>query len=122
MTHAVRPFLHLLALVWLALGMSVPVSAWSAHQSAHAFAEVALGVAHHHDLGGDVVVHDHGENDSRDTGPDHMPSVMCGVAAIPDSYGALSAPVTERMVFAIPQSRGVERHASDELRRPPRLG
>lgn len=122
MYHAVFPLLRLLALVWLALGMSVPLSAWTAHQSAHAAAEVALDVAHHHEADGSLAVHDQGESDSRDAGPDHMPSIMIGVADLPTTGIALVVPVRVQATFAIPPSRGLERHASDGPRRPPRLG
>lgn len=120
--HFVRSFLRLLALVWLALGMSVPVSAWTVHQSAHAVAEVALDVAHHHETDGSVAVHDEGESDSRDSGPDHMPSIMLGAVALPDTGVAIAAPITERAAFTIPPSRVAKQHPSDGLRRPPRLG
>jgi hypothetical protein len=120
--HAVRPVLRLLALVWLALGMSVPVSAWTVHQSAHAVAEVALDVAHHHETDGSVAVHDEGESDSRDSGPDHMPSILLGAVALPDTDFAIAAPITERTVYTIPPTRRAKQSASDGLRRPPRLG
>ncbi len=122
MLHLVRPLLRLFALVWLALGMSVPVSAWTVHQSAHAVAKVALDVAHHHETDGSVAVHDEGESDSRDSGPDHMPSILLGAVALADAGIAITAPIVERAAFTIPPSRGVERYASDGLRRPPRLG
>ena len=122
MNHATRPMLRLLALFWLALGMSVPVSAWTVHQSAHAVAEVALDVPHHHETDGSVAVHDDGESDSRDSGPDHMPSIILGAVTLPDTGIVISAPIVERAAFTIPPSRGVERHASGGLRRPPRLG
>lgn len=122
MNYDVRAFLRLLALVWLGFGMNVPVSAWTVHQSAHAVAQVALDVPHHHETDGSVAVHDHGESDDRDSGPDHMPSVLHGAVALPDTGIAITAPIAERAAFTIPPSRGVERYASDGLRRPPRLG
>lgn len=120
--HTVRPLLRLLALVWLALGMSVPLSAWTAHEAAHAAAQVALDVPHHHEADGSLAVHDRGESDSRDAGPDHMPSIMIGVADLPTTGIALIAPIAVQAIFAIPPSRGLEQYASDGLRRPPRLG
>jgi hypothetical protein len=120
--HAVRPFLRLLALVWLALGMSVPVSAWTVHQSAHTVAEVALDVPHHHETDGSVAVHDEGESDSGDSGPDHMPSILFGAVALPDTGIAIAAPITERATFTILSTRNMKQHPSDGLRRPPRLG
>lgn len=122
MIPAVRSFLCLLALVWLALGMSVPVSAWTVHQSAHAVAEVALDVAHHHETDGSVAVHNEGESDSRDSGPDHMPSIMLGAVVLPDTGVAIAALITERTAYTTPSSRADKQHASHGLRRPPRLG
>ena len=120
--HTVRSILRLFALVWLAFGMSAPVSAWTVHQSAHAVSKVALDVPHHHETDGSVAVHDSGESDNRDSGPDHMPSIMLGAVALPNTGIAITAPIVEREAYTIPPSRGVERYASDGLRRPPRLG
>lgn len=122
MIHTFHSFLRLLALVWLALGMSAPVSAWTVHQSAHAVAEVSLDLPHHHETDGSVAVHDHGESDSRDSGPDHMSSILLGAVALPDTGIAIAAPLTERAAFMIPPTRSAKQHASDGLRRPPRLG
>lgn len=102
--------------------MSAPLSAWTAHQSAHAAAEVAFDVPHHHEPDGSLSVHNEGESDSRDAGPDHMPSIMIGVADLPNTGIALVVPVQMSATFAIPPSRGLERHASDGLKRPPRHG
>lgn len=122
MIHAVRSFLRLLALVWLALGMSVPVSAWTVHQSSHAVSKVALDVPHHHENDGSVAVHDDGEGDNRDSGPDHMPSILLAAVALPNTSIAIASPITERAAFTIPPTRNAKQRASDGLRRPPRLG
>ena len=117
-----RLFFRLVALVWLALGMSAPVSAWTVHQSAHAVAKVSLDVPHHHETDGSVAVHDTGESDSRDSGPDHMPSILLGAVALAVADIEITTPIVERAAFIIPLSRSAKQHASDGLRRPPRLG
>lgn len=122
MNHAVRPFLCLFALIWLALGMSVPVSAWAIHDTAHSVAQVGVDDHHHHDEDGSISVHDHEDNEAPDGGHDHMPSILLGAATIPDAGITLSAPMIARQIMATPSTHGLERNASDGLRRPPRLG
>ncbi len=102
--------------------MSVPLSAWTAHEAAHAAAAVPLDVPHHHEADGSLAVHDQGESDSRDAGPDHMPSIVIGVADLPGTDIALVVPVRVQATYTIPPLRELERHASDGLKRPPRLG
>lgn len=112
----------MLGLAWLALGMSVPVSAWAVHNTAHSVAQVDLDDHHHHEDNGGITVHEHDEDESPDGGHDHMPSILLSAATIPDVGMLLSEPLVTPQMFAIPLSRGVERHASEGLRRPPRLG
>jgi hypothetical protein len=79
-------------------------------------------VAHHHETDGSVAVHDEGESDSRDSGPDHMPSILLGAVALPDTDVAIAAPITERTVYTIQHTRSAKQRASDGVRRPPRRG
>jgi hypothetical protein len=124
--RAVRPFLQLFALVALALGMSVPVSAWTVHNAAHGAAQVSVDEHHHHEDDGGISVHEHDANgpgnEAPDGGHDHMPSILLGAATVPPAGVSLTEPTVVRQTYAIPPSRGVARHASDGLRRPPRLG
>ena len=122
MNHAGCSLLHLLALVWLALGMSVPASAWTVHEAAHGAAQVSVDAHHHHDDNGRISVHDHDDGDAPDGGHDHMPSIMLGAVTIPHLAITLSVPELARIAFIIPASSGVERYATEALRRPPRLG
>lgn len=122
MTRTVRPLLHLLALVWLALGMSLPASAWTVHEATHGAAQVSVDAHHHHDDDGGVSVHEHDDGDAPDGGHDHMPSILLGAATIPDLGVALAVPELARMAFILPAFSGNKRHASEALRRPPRLG
>lgn len=119
---AARPLLRLLALFWLALGMSVPVSAWTVHEAAHGVAQVSVDAHHHHDDDGGISVHEHEDSEAPDGGHDHMPSILLGAADLTGTaiLPAPHAPV--RAMFAIASSLGVELHTPDELRRPPRLG
>ena len=114
--------LRLFALVWLALGMSVPASAWAVHNTAHSVAQVGVDDHHHHDEDGGISVHEHEDDEAPDGGHDHMPSILLGAATVPDVGTIVSEPLVAPQMFAILLSRGVERHASDGLRRPPRLG
>ncbi len=122
----VRPLLSLLALVWLTLGMTVPVSAWTVHEGAHAAARVSVDVHHHHEADGSIAVHDHDTDgsggDTPDGGHDHMPSILLSAFAIPDAGFSLDAPLMERATYTMSQVRGVERHGTGGLRRPPRFG
>lgn len=122
MYHAVRPLIRLLALVWLALGMSVPVSAWAVHNAAHGAAQVSVDEHHHHEDDGGISVHEHDDGESPGGGHDHMPSILLGVATVPQAGCSLTEPTVARLTYAIPPPHGIERHASDGLRRPPRLG
>lgn len=118
----VRSLLHLLALLWLAMGMTAPVSAWTAHSAAHAVAQVSVDEHHHHGVDGKISVHEHDDGEAPDGGHDHMPSLSLSVATIPLGGVSLTAPTTVRQIYMILPSALVERHPSDGLRRPPRLG
>ena len=126
MNPAIRPLLCLFALVWLALGMSFPASAWMMHDAQHGAVQVSVDKHHHHDADGGISIDDHDADrtgqDAPDGGHDHMPSILLGAAAVPDAGLALAAPVTERATFALISTRGVERHGTGGLRRPPKLG
>lgn len=122
MNRTARPFLRLLVLVWLALGMSIPVSAWTVHNAAHGAAQVSVDAHHHHENGGGISVHEHEEDETPDGGHDHMPSILLGAVTVPQAGVSLTEPTVVRQIFAIPTSRGVVRYASDGLRRPPKLG
>ena len=119
-TH--RSLLSLLALVWLALGMSVPASAWTAHEAAHGAAQVSVDAHHHHDDGGQISVHDHDDGDTSDGGHDHMPSILLGAVTVPDMGVMLVVLEMRRMAFVLPVTSGFQRHATNALRRPPKLG
>ena len=114
--------MRLFVLFWLALGMSVPVSAWAVHSSAHSVAQVGMDDHHHHEDDGGISVHEHDDDEAPDGGHDHMPSILLGAVTVPQAGVSLTEPIVVRQIYAIPQSRGVERHASAGLRRPPRLG
>jgi hypothetical protein len=114
--------LRLFALVWLALGMSIPVSAWTVHNAAHRAAQVSVDAHHHHEDNGGISVHEHDDGETPDGGHDHMPSILLGAITIPPAGLSLTEPTVVRQIYPIPPSRGVERHASNGLRRPPRLG
>jgi hypothetical protein len=114
--------LRLIALVWLALGMSVPVSAWTVHKAEHGAAQVGVGEHHHHNDDGGISVHEHYDGEAPDGGHDHMPSILLGAVTVPQVGVVLAAPPAFRQCYIIPQARGVERYASDGLRRPPRCG
>lgn len=120
--HTRRPLWSLLALIWLALGMSVPASAWTAHEAAHGMAQVSLDAHHHHDDGGQISVHDHDDGDTPDGGHDHMPSILLGAVIVPDMGVSLVVPEMGRMAFVLPVTSGTQRHATNALRRPPKLG
>ncbi len=120
--RAFRPLLSLLALVWLALGMSVPASAWTAHEAAHGAALVSVDAHHHHDGGGRISVHDHDDGDTPDGGHDHMPSILLGAVTVPDMGVTLVVPEMGRMAFVLPVTSGTQRYATNALRRPPKLG
>lgn len=122
MNRAGRSLLRLLALVWLALGMGVPASAWTVHKAAHGAAQVSMDAHHHHEGDGGVSVHEHDDGDAPDGGHDHMPSILLGALTIPDVGVTLSMPDMARIAFILSASPGVERFATDALRRPPRLG
>ena len=102
--------------------MSLPVSAWAAHHAVHGATQVSVDTHHHHKENGGISVHDQDEGAAPDGGHDHMPSIMLGVVAVPDTGLALAAPVMERATFTVIPVRGVERHGTGGLRRPPRLG
>jgi hypothetical protein len=120
--NVVRPFLRLLALVWLALGMSAPVSAWTAHNSAHAAAQVSFDEHHHHEDDGGISVHEHQDGEAPDGGHGHMPSHSISAINLPQSGVSLTRPTLVRQTYTIPPSRVAKQHPSDGLRRPPRLG
>ena len=122
MNHAARPLLRLLALFWLALGMSVPVSAWTVHNAAHGAAQVSVNEHHHHEDDGGISVHEHDDDETPDGGHDHMPCILLGVATVPQAGLSLTELTVVRQTYAIPPSRVAKEHASDGLRRPPRLG
>lgn len=119
--RAVRPFLRLFALVWLALGMSIPVSAWTVHNAAHSAAQVSVDAHHHHEDDGGISVHEHDDSETPDGGHDHMPSILLGAITIPQAVMSLTEPTAVQQIYTTTPSRGVERHTSDGLRRPPRL-
>ena len=122
MHHAARPMLRLFALFWLALGISVPVSAWTVHNAANGAAQVSVNKHHHHEDNGGISVHEHDDGDAPDGGHDHMPSILLGAVTIPQAGVSLTEPTVVRQTYAIPPSRVAEQNASDGLRRPPRLG
>jgi hypothetical protein len=118
----VRPLLRLLALMWLAIGMSVPVSAWTVHEAAHGAAIVGVDEHHHHNDDGGISIHEHDDGEVPDGGHDHMPSILLGAVTVPQVGVVLAAPPFVRQSYIMPPSRLVESYASDGLRRPPRLG
>jgi hypothetical protein len=108
--------------MWLALGMSVPVSAWTIHNAAHGAAQVSVDEHHHHNDDGGISVHEHDDGEAPDGGHDDMPFSLLGPITLTQAAVSLSAPSIVRQIYTMPPSRGVERYASDGLRRPPRLG
>ena len=112
----------MVALAWIALGMSVPVSAWAVHNTAHNVAQVGVDEHHHHEEDGGISVHEHEDDEAPDGGHDHMPSILFGAATVPDVGTLLSEPFVAQQMFTILLAHGSERHASAGLRRPPRLG
>lgn len=120
--HAIRPFLRLIALMWLALGISVPMAAWTVHDAAHGTAQVDVDDHHHHEDDGRISVHEHDDKETPDGGHDHMPSILLGAVTLSDAGVPVAAPIAGRQTFTIPPSRGIERYPSSGLRRPPRLG
>lgn len=125
MIRVIRPLLRLIALVWLALGMSVPASAWAMHEAEHGAVQVSVDAHHHHDDDGGVSLHDYDQGEptgkTADSGHDHMPSAQQGAVTVPNVGNLLTLPTVVRVAYAATPSRGVERQGSDGLRRPPRL-
>ncbi len=122
MYRTLHPLLRLLALVWLALGMSVPVSAWTVHEAAHGVAQVSVDAHHHHDDDGGISAHEHQDSEAPDGGHDHMPSILLGAVDLTGTVIVPAPPAPVRAVFTLTSSPGVELHTPDRLRRPPRLG
>jgi hypothetical protein len=122
MNHSARPVLRLLALFWLALGISIPVSAWTVHNAANGAAQVSVDKHHHHEDDGGISVHEHDDGEAPDGGHDHMPSILLGAITIPQAGLSLTEPTVVRQTYSIPPSRVAKEHASEGLRRPPRLG
>jgi hypothetical protein len=120
--NAACPLLRLLALVWLALGMSVPVSAWTVHNAAHGAAQVSVDEHHHHDDDGGISVHEHDDGETPDGGHDHMPSILLGAVTVPQAGVSLTEPIVLRQAYVTLASRVAKQHTSDGLRRPPKLG
>jgi hypothetical protein len=120
--QAVRPFLRLLALLWLVLGMTVPVSAWTIYTAEHSAAQVNVYDHHHHNDDGGISVHDHEDGEAPDGGHDHLPSILLGVFTLPQAGVSLTEPNLVRQTYIITPSSGVEYHATEGPRRPPRLG
>lgn len=114
--------MRLLALFWLAVGMSVPVSAWAVHSSSHSVAQVDVDAHHHHDDNGGISVHEHEDNEAPDGGHDHIPSILLGAVTVPDVGTLPSRPLVAQQMFVISLSHGSERRLPHGLRRPPRLG
>lgn len=114
--------MRMLALVWMVLGLSAPVSAWAVHSKAHSVAQVGVDGHHHHDDNGGISVHEHENDEAPDGGHDHMPSILLGAANVPDVEALLSMPLVAQQMFVILLSHGSEYHVSDGLRRPPRIG
>jgi hypothetical protein len=106
--------------------MSVPASAWAMHEAEHGVVQVSVDAHHHHDDEGGVSLHssDQGEptGNTADGGHDHMPSTHQGAGTVPNSGVFMAVPAVVRAAFAVTTARGVDRHGSDGLRRPPRLG
>ena len=102
--------------------MTVPVSAWNAHEATHGATRIDADTHHHHEDGGRISVHDDDSGNVPDGGHDHMPSLLLGVATLPDQEFAFTRPDVTRIVFAVPVFTDAERHLADTLRRPPRLG
>jgi hypothetical protein len=117
-----RALLRLFAFAWLALGMSIPVSAWTVHNAAHGAAQVSVDEHHHHEDDGGISVHEHDDGEAPDGGHDHMPSALLGAVTVPQAGVLLTEPIVIRQIYTLPTSRSVERYASDGLRRPPRRG
>jgi hypothetical protein len=114
--------LRLLALVWLTLGMSIPVSAWTVHNAAHGAAQVSVDEHHHHEDDGGISVHEHDDGETPDGGHDHMPSILLGAVTVPQAGVSLAEPTVLRQAYVTLPSRVAKQHPSDGLRRPPRLG
>jgi hypothetical protein len=108
--------------MWLVLGMNVPVSAWTVHKTLHDAAQVSIDEHHHHTDDGGISVHEHDDGEVPDGGHDHMPVILLGAVIVPQAGVSLTEPIVARQTYAISLSRGVERYASNGLRRPPRLG
>jgi hypothetical protein len=114
--------MRLLALFWIALGMSAPVSAWAVHNTVHSVAQVNADAHHHHDDDGRISVHEHESDANPDGGHDHSPSMLLSAATVPDAHASVFNPMVLRQTYAILTSRGMEHHPSNGLRRPPRIG
>lgn len=121
MRTRVQDLLRLIALMWLALGMSLPASAWTAHMAAHGAAQIGVDQHHHHGEDGAISVHDHDDGEDADGGHDHMPSILLGAIDMAHAAFALAMPALAKQLYAVPPSRALARHASDGLRRPPRI-
>ena len=122
LNNALWPFLRLLMLMSFALGMSVPVSAWTAHEAAHGPTRIDADTHHHHEDDGRISIHDDDSGNVPDGGHNHMPSLLLGVATLPDQEFAFTRPEVTRIAFYVPVFTDAKRHSADALRRPPRLG
>lgn len=101
--------------------MSVPFSAWAIHDAAHGGAQVSVDMHHHHGEDGSISVHEHDDGEEPDGGHDHRPSILLGAINIAHSEFALATPSVAKQLYVVPPSQRLARHASDGLRRPPRL-
>lgn len=102
--------------------MSVPVSAWTAHEAVHGATRIDADTHHHHEDDGRISIHDDDSGNVPDGGHDHMSSLLLGVATLPDQGFAFALPEVTRVAFDVPVFTDAELRSADALRRPPRLG
>jgi hypothetical protein len=116
---------RMLLLVLIAAGMTVPVSAWAAHEAAHGGQNVSANQHHHHDdTTGEVALHDHENGDDRqdsDQGHDHLPGLIAAQADLPATPVAIVAPANAAPLYFVHAGAAVRSIATDRLRRPPRF-
>jgi hypothetical protein len=115
----------MMLLVLVTAGMTVPASAWAAHEATHGGQQVAASQHHFHDAAtGDIAVHDHVGNEERpdsDRGHDHSPGLIVAQADLPATPLTLAAPMIATPLYFPLAGAAVRSIATDRLRRPPRF-
>jgi hypothetical protein len=124
MLVALASFCRMLLLVLVAIGMTLPASAWAMHEVKHAAQPVAANQHHYHDEAtGEIALHDHDDGDEQgsDRGHDHMPGLIAGLADLPAAQLDIAAPAPNAPLYFAHTERSGHAALADRLRRPPRF-